>query len=74
MKALNNIQYTWCTFNTFVDDRSGVTDLLPPVFWGSNWIGVVKGEEVTDVSDLTDVLVSKGGFLFTIGSLDYIII
>lgn len=62
--------YTW--IHTFVDARSGVTDLLPFGFWGSSIIGVVNGEEVTDVSDFTDEAVSKGGFLLTVVSLGYI--
>lgn len=61
---------------TFVEARSGVTDLLPVGFWGSSWTGVVNGEEVTDVSDLTEEAVSKGGFLFLfiVNSLGCIII
>lgn len=56
---------------TFVDARSGVTDLLLLSFWGSSKIGVVNGEEVTDVSDFTDEAVSNGGFLVTVDSLGY---
>lgn len=63
----NVIKYSH--FHTFVDAKSGVTDLLPPGFWGSSRIGVVNGEEVTDVSDLTEEAVSKGGFWFTVDSL-----
>jgi len=57
--------------HTFVDARSGVTDLLPFGFCGSSIIGVVNGEDVTDVSDFTDEAVSKGGFLFIVDSLGY---
>jgi len=32
-------------------------------------IGVVNGEDVTEVSDFTDEAVSNGGFLFTVVSL-----
>lgn len=55
--------------HTFTEDRSGVTDLLPVDFWGSSRTGVVNGEEVTDVSDLTEEAVSKGGFLLILSSL-----
>lgn len=53
--------YTMHTFGTL---KSGVTDLLPLCFCGSSKTGVVIGEDVTDVSDLTEEAVSKGGFLF----------
>lgn len=63
-----NIILYW-NIHTFVEARSGVTDLLPLGFWGSSWIGVVSGDDVTDVSDLIED-VSKG-FLFIEDSLGY---
>lgn len=56
--------------HTFDEPKSGVTDLLPVGFCGSSRTGVVIGEEVTDVSDLTEEAVSKGGFLFIVESFD----